>query len=210
MRHAVDYSLYLVTGRTPEDNLVDVVRRAVQGGVSVVQIREKEMDAREFVALAQAVKAALAPHGVPLIINDRVDVALAVDAEGVHVGQDDTPAASVRDMIGPDKLLGLSVHTPDDIRRAEALPVDYLGVGPVFPTTTKLDAKPPLGLEGFAALRALTDLPLAAIGGVDIDNTSDVIRAGADGVAVVSAICSAGSPEQASRDLLAAVRTGRS
>lgn len=177
-----------------------VVAEAVRGGATCVQLREKHLDTRPFVERARALKALLAPLGVPLIINDRVDVALAVGADGVHVGQSDLSADDVRRLM-PGALIGLSVENAEQVRGAWGQPVDYLGVSPVFTTPSKHDTAPALGLGGLAALRALTDLPLIAIGGIDLDNAAQVMAAGADGLAVVRALCAAPDPAQAARTL---------
>lgn len=177
-----------------------VVAAAVRGGATCVQLREKHLDTRPFIERARALKALLAPLGVPLIINDRLDVALAAGADGVHVGQSDMPPEEVRRFM-PDALIGLSVENADHVRAAERLPVDYLGVSPVFSTPSKRDAAPALGLEGLRALRALTRLPLVAIGGIDLDNAAQVMAAGADGLAVVRALCAAPDPAAAAQAL---------
>ena len=181
--------------------LEDIVREAVRGGIASVQLREKELSTRAFVAEATRIKALLAPHGIPLIINDRVDVALAIGAEGVHVGQSDMPAALVRKLVGPDVIIGLSVETWADVEEAESLPVDYLGVSPVFATPTKTDTRGAWGLEGLARIRAFSRHPLVAIGGLNASNIRSVVTAGAEGIAVVSAICAAKDPAQAARTL---------
>jgi thiamine-phosphate pyrophosphorylase len=202
-----DWSLYLVTDRrlSSPRSLHDVVRAALRGGVTAVQLREKECATRDFVDLARALKAILAPAGVPLVINDRVDVALAACADGVHIGQSDMDYRDARRLLGPDAIIGLSVETPEQAERAADLAVDYLGVGPIFPTPTKTDAAPVWGIEGLAALRRASRHLLVAIGGIDRENAGAVIRAGADGIAVVSAICAAPDPEQAARELRAAI-----
>jgi thiamine-phosphate pyrophosphorylase len=191
----------------PRD-LADVVRAAVRGGVTCVQLREKDLATRAFVARACLLREVLseAPRKVPLIVNDRVDVALACGADGVHVGQSDMPATLVRRML-PEAIIGLSVESLADVRAVadQGLPVDYLGVSPVFATPTKADAAPALGLAGLAAIRALTRLPLVAIGGIGHANAAAVFAAGADGLAVVSAICAAADPEGAARRLAAAL-----
>lgn len=196
--------LYLVTdqalsrGRT----LPDVVAAAVQGGVTCVQLREKDLPTREFLAQALALKALLGPLGIPLVVNDRVDVALACGAEGVHLGQSDMPPDEARRLLPPQVFIGWSVETPEDLKRSAMLPVDYLGVSPVFATPTKTDTKAPWGLAGLRSIRALTGLPLVAIGGIQLGNAAEVMAAGADGLAVVSALCSADDPAAAARALL--------
>ncbi len=201
----IDYSLYLVTDRglCLGRNLLDVVAAAVQGGVTLVQLREKDTDTREFVEQARALKKILAPTQTPLLINDRVDVALACDAEGVHVGQTDMLIADVRALIGPDKIVGLSVDTENDIHAARDLPVDYIGIGPVFPTQTKKTTCPPWGLEGLKKARKLWTKPLIGIGSVNHSNARQVMACGMDGIAVVSALCSAPDVQQAARELKA-------
>ncbi|WP_027185278.1 thiamine phosphate synthase [Desulfovibrio inopinatus] len=210
MKPTPDYSVYLVTDRPCclGRDVLDVVRQAVAGGAGVVQLREKSCDTRTFVELARAIKSVCSKAGALFVINDRLDVALAVDADGVHVGQDDMPVSVVREWIGPSKIVGLSVNTIEQAIEATGLGVDYLGVGPVFPTVTKADAKTPLGPEGLADMRTRVDLPLVGIGGITVANAAEVIRAGAVGVAVVSAICSASSPAQASAQLRDAVDLG--
>ena len=177
-----------------------VVAAAVRGGATCVQLREKQLDTRPFVERARALKALLAPLGVPLIINDRLDVALAAGADGVHVGQSDLPPENVRRLM-PHALIGLSVENPEQVRATADMPVDYLGVSPVFSTPSKQDTAPALGLEGLRAMRALTDLPLIAIGGIDLNNAAQVLAAGADGLAVVRALCAAPDPAAAAQAL---------
>jgi thiamine-phosphate pyrophosphorylase len=197
--------LYLVTdqaslrGRT----LADVVLAAVTGGVRCVQLREKALATRDFVALALAVKDLLAPFDVPLIINDRLDVALACGAQGVHLGQSDMPAALARQLLPPEVFIGLSVENLADVARAAGQPVDYLGISPVYATPTKTDTARPWGLAGVRQVRALTRLPLVAIGGIHQGNATEVLQAGADGLAVVSAICSAADPQAAAQSFQA-------
>jgi thiamine-phosphate pyrophosphorylase len=195
--------LYLVTDRglCGGRALEDVVAQAVQGGVACVQLREKELGTRAFVSLAVALKALLAPAKVPLIINDRLDVALASGADGLHVGQEDMPCALVRRFMGPGAIIGLSVETWEDVERAQDLDVDYLGVSPVFPTPTKTDTKAAWGLEGIQRIRAFSRHPLVGIGGLNLGNAAQAVQAGADGIAVVSAICASADPRLATREL---------
>ncbi len=195
--------LYLVTDRTlcGAKRLEDVVIQAVRGGVSYVQLREKEISTRAFVEEALRIKKILAPRKIPLIINDRVDVALAGNADGVHIGQEDMPYATVRKLLGPRAIIGLSVETWDDVVAGENLDVSYIGVSPVFSTPTKTDTKGAWGLEGLARIKAFSRHPLVAIGGIHEANIQDVVRAGARCVAVVSAICSSADPEAAAGQL---------
>lgn len=195
--------LYLVTdaGIASARGLEATVQAAVHGGVGCVQLREKQRDTRDFVALARALVARLAPLGVPLVINDRVDVALACGAQGVHLGQSDMPVADARRLLPPEVFIGWSVETLDDVARAASLPVDYLGASPVFATPTKTDTAAPWGLDGLRRLREHTPLPVVAIGGIHAGNAAQVLQAGADGLAVVSAICAAADPQAAAHEL---------
>ncbi|HEX4764681.1 MAG TPA: thiamine phosphate synthase [Lichenihabitans sp.] len=195
------YPLCLVTDRglARGRSLADVVAAAVRGGVTMVQLREKRATTRAFLEEARALKALLQGRGVPLIVNDRVDIALAVDADGVHVGQSDMPVETVRALIGPDKLVGLSITDEEAIARPDALAADYLGIGPVHPQHTKSDASVPLGIGGFGKLRRLTAKPVLAIGGVKPADVALLHEEGADGFAVVSAIMAAEDPEAAAR-----------
>ena len=195
------YRLCLVTDRdlSRGRSLVDVVSAALRGGVSMVQLREKSATTRVFLEEARALRALLRGTGVPLIINDRADIALAAEADGVHVGQTDMPLEAVRRLVGADRLIGLSITDADQIGRADAQAADYLGIGPVHAQATKAAASPPLGLGGFARLRRLTRKPVLAIGGVKPQDTALLLEEGADGFAVVSAIMAADDPAAAAR-----------
>ena len=206
-----DYSLYLVTDRTLSlgRSTVEVVRAAIRGGVSCVQLREKGCSTREFMDEARLLKALLAGTGVPLFINDRLDVALAVGADGVHLGQNDLPIADARRLVGNRMIIGISAESVADAVRAEAEGADYIGASPVFTTPTKTDTAPPLGLDGLRAIRRAVQLPLVAIGGINADNAAQVLRAGADGLAVVSAIVSAPCPRTAAAAIRQQIETTR-
>jgi thiamine-phosphate pyrophosphorylase len=201
--------LYFVTDRglCGGKSLPEVVLQAVRGGASCVQLREKEVSTRFFIEEALTIKGLLTPFQVPLIINDRLDVALAVGADGVHVGQEDIPYETARRLMGPKAIIGLSVETWEDVERAESLDCDYLGVSPGFATPTKRDTKAPWGLIGLAEIRAFSRHPLVGIGGLNAGNAEAVVRAGADGVAVVSAIYASPDPFAASRELADLIRT---
>lgn len=188
--------LYLVTdqGSLRGRTLTDVVLAAVQGGVTCVQLREKHLDSRDFYAQAVALMDLLRPWNVPLVINDRLDIALACGAQGVHLGQSDLPVHAARALLPESVFIGWSVETPEHVEQSAQLPVDYLGVSPVFATPTKTDTAAPWGLEGLRSLRTQTELPLVAIGGIHMHNAAEVLDAGADSLAVVSAICSADDP----------------
>ncbi len=188
----IDYSLYLVTDRKLSlgRSLLEVIKPAVDGGVTIVQLREKEVDSREFYREALGIKEFLDSRGIPLIVNDRLDIAIAVDAAGVHLGQEDLPIDVARKILGPGRIIGASVFTPDEAMQAEAMGADYLGLSPVFVTATKPELMKQIGVEGIGPIRRATRLPLIGIGSMNETNARSVIQAGLDGVAVVSAICS--------------------
>ena len=198
-----DGTLYLVTDRDLRRgrSLAEVVAEAVAGGVTCVQLREKRCSTREFLAEARSVREALRGTGAALIINDRVDIALASGADGVHVGQQDMPIGDVRRLGPPGWIIGVSAESVADAVEAEQAGADYVGASPVFATPTKTDTAPPLGLDGLRALRAAVRIPVVAIGGIQVGNAREVIAAGADGLAVVSAIMGADSPRAAAAAL---------
>lgn len=190
------YQLCLVTDRSLANgrSLAGIVAAAVKGGVTMVQLRDKTASTRAFIEDARALKALLAPPRVPLLVNDRIDVALAAGADGAHVGQADMPVALVRKLLGPKAIVGLSITQSAEARAEDIEFADYLGVGPIFPQLTKPDAAPTLGLEGLAEIRRITSKPIVAIGGVTAANVRAVRSAGADGGAIVSAIMGAQDP----------------
>ncbi len=205
-RPPLDLSLYLITDAhlSGSRGVTEVVRSAVIGGVTAVQLRDHEASTRELCRLGDALLEVLDGTGVPLLVNDRLDVALAIGAAGVHVGQSDLPVDAARRLGGPDFLVGLSVSTVPETVEVEALPagtVDYLGVGPVFPTLTKPGARAALGLEETARVRRSTGLPCVAIGGISPENAAGVRATGVAGIAVVSAICAAPDPAAAAKGL---------
>lgn len=206
---ALDLSLYLVLD--PDlcggpAGMVETARLAAANGATVIQLRAPQWKKRQWLATARELKAVLAPLGVPLIINDQIDVALAVDAEGVHVGQDDLPADVVRQLVGPDKWLGLSITQASELATIPPGVVDYLGIGPVYPTGTKSDAAPATGVDVFGDMVKAGGLPVVAIGGIQTANCAPLFVAGTDGVAVVSAICGQRDPAAATRQLAATIR----
>jgi thiamine-phosphate pyrophosphorylase len=199
----IDYSLYLVTDRGLASNraTLDIVRAAVRGGTSCVQLREKQCSTREFIEEALAIRAFLKREGILFLINDRVDVAQAVGADGVHLGQNDMPLKMARTILGDSMIIGISAESVADAVAAEREGADYLGVSPIFATATKTDTALPLGLAGLREIRKAVRIPLVGIGGLNKHNAADVIRHGADGVAVVSAIVAADDPQAAAQDL---------
>ena len=208
MPNPIDLSLYLVLD--PElcgspAAMVRTARLAAENGATAVQLRAPDWKKRQWLDTASALKAALAPLGVSLIINDHVDIALAIDADGVHVGQDDLPVAETRRLIGENKILGLSISNAAELA---AVPpgVDYLGIGPVYPTGTKPDAAVATGVPLFGKLVEAAGLPVVAIGGINIGNVEALFAAGTQGVAVVSAICGQADPARATAALFATIR----
>lgn len=204
MKPYINYSLYLVTDEVERCRygLVETVRRAVEGGVTLVQYRSEKLTHEEQKAQVLPLQQYLRSVGVPLIINDNVALAVEIDAEGIHIGQDDMPVAEARALIGPDKILGLTVTTAEQMAAVNTELVDYIGCGPVFPTITKDDAPPPMGVEGWAELAKLSPLPIVAIGGLNAERTAAIRATGlAAGVAVVSAICAAENPTAAAQQL---------
>ncbi|HEY8425866.1 MAG TPA: thiamine phosphate synthase [Limnochordales bacterium] len=202
-RRSLDLSVYVVTDRelARGRSLESVVAAAIAGGATAIQLREKKATTREFVELAQALRGMTQEAGVSLIVNDRIDVALAVDADGVHVGQDDMPARLARQLIGPERILGVTAGTEEEARRAQRDGADYLGCTAVFPTSTKPDHREPLGLDGLERLARAVSIPVVAIGGIHAGNAADVLARGAAGIAVVSAVMAADDPEAATRQL---------
>lgn len=196
--------LYLVTDRDvcQGRDLLEIISQAIEGGVTMVQLREKNCDTRQFIDIATKIKELLKPKHIPLIINDRVDVALAVDADGVHIGQSDMPYDMARKLLGADKIIGLSVENMEDVVEANKLNVDYIGVSPVFATPTKTDTATPFGLEGLRKAVGLSIHPTVAIGGINKKTVKDVMTCGVDGVAVVSAIIGADNPKEATKKLI--------
>lgn len=206
----IDYSLYLVTDRSLScgRRTEDVVREAVAGGVTVVQLREKHCSTREFIEEARALHLLLRQLAIPLIINDRLDVALAIGAEGLHLGQTDMRIADAR-RLAPSLIIGVSAESFDDALQAERDGADYIGISPVFATPTKTDTAEPFGIEGIRTIRTHVNIPLVGIGGINQTNAAEIIRAGADGIAVVSAIVSATSPQNAAAELRALVQSAQ-
>ncbi|SHE72512.1 thiamine-phosphate pyrophosphorylase [Mariniphaga anaerophila] len=198
-----DLGLYLVTDRDLSLGrpLEFIVEEAVKGGVTMVQLREKACSSLEFYQLGIRLKKLLKPYAVPLIINDRLDIALAVDADGLHIGQSDLPWEVARRLLGKDKILGLSVETMEQAEESNKLDIDYIGISPVFATPTKTDTFQPFGLEGVKAVSSIARHPNVAIGGINMNNAAQVMAQGANGIAVVSAISSAENPRLAAEAL---------
>lgn len=190
-------------------DLVDVVRAALRGGTPAIQLRAKGESTRGMVELGRRLRAETAAAGALLFVNDRVDVALVIDADGAHLGDDDLPLEAARAIAPSGFLLGRSVDTPDEARVAERQGADYVGAGPVQATPSKLDAAPAIGIRGIQSISDATSLPVVAIGGIDAGNAAEVARAGAAGVAVIRAVVQAEDPGSAARALVEGVRRGR-
>lgn len=198
----IDYSLYLVTDHRnkTDEEFLNIIEEAIKGGTSIVQLREKTASTKDFYQLALKVKEITTRYDVPLLINDRMDIALAVDSEGVHLGQDDMPADIARKIIGDDKILGVSASTVEEAIKAQIDGADYIGSGAVFPTATKDDADS-VSKEELKSIVDSIDIPVVAIGGITIENARELKDTGIAGFSVVSAIMSADDPKEASQKL---------
>jgi len=200
---SIDYSLYLVTDRglSRGRSTLEIVKAGVAGGVTCVQLREKDCSTRQFIKEALSIKEYLKENNIPLIINDRVDVAQAVQADGVHLGQTDMPLQMAKNILKNSMIIGISAESLEDAIRAEKDGADYIGVSPIYATPTKTDTAMPLGLEGLKKISRTVKIPKVAIGGLNKENAGEVILNGADGIAVVSAIVSADDPRKAAEKL---------
>ena len=198
----IDFTLYLVTDRRwlGKKSLPAAVEEAIQGGVTMVQLREKEVSSREYLEMAKRVKEVTDRYGIPLIINDRTDIAFACDADGVHLGPDDLPVPIARKILGRKKIIGASADSLEEAFMLEAQGADYLGVGAVFPTDTKTDAGR-ITLGDLAGIKAAVKIPVVAIGGINAGNAASAITTGVDGVAVVSAVMAKKDIKKAAFDL---------
>ena len=207
----IDYSLYLVTDRgiSRGRTTIQIVEAALRGGVTCVQLREKTCSTREFITQALSIKDHLKRYNVPLIINDRVDIALAVNADGVHLGQSDMPIETAKAILKDSMIIGISAESLKNAVQAEKDGADYIGVGSIYATSTKTDTASPLGLEGLREIRRSVKIPLVGIGGLNRENAGEVINNGADGVAVVSAIVAAHDPEKAAGELKKIIEQAR-
>lgn len=201
LRRPLDLYVIVDTAVAGDRDPVALAAAAIAGGATALQLRAKDLPTVRQVAVARALADLARRHAVLFIVNDRLDVALAVEADGVHLGWEDLPPADARRLLGPERVLGVSAGNLEEARAALAAGADYLGVGPIFPTRTKADAGEAIGLEGLRAIRALSSVPIVAIGGITAENAAAVIAAGADGVAVISAVLLAPDPTAAARRL---------
>jgi len=186
-------------------DILQLIGAALEGGATIIQLRGKKWTSREFLEIGIKAVQFLRPKKRPLIINDRVDIALACEADGVHLGQDDMPLLCAREILGKKRIIGISVSTPEDAKAAEIGGADYIGAGPIFKTLSKKDVGPLLGLEGVRRIREEVKVPILAIGGISVANAADVIAAGADGVAVISAITAADNPKKAATEIIESI-----
>ena len=205
---SIDYSLYLVTDRgiLKGRDILEAVEAAIKGGVTLLQLREKDISSLDFYNLALKVKEITKRYNVPLIINDRLDIALAVDADGLHIGQEDLPVEAARKLLGQSKILGYSVADMEQALHGVRSGADYLGAGPVYPTGSKSDAAAPIGLDCLRDIKQKVSIPVVGIGGIGMDNVEDIRRTGIDGISVISAILGSSDIEAASRTLANAWR----
>ena len=199
----IDYSVYLVTDHRnkTDEEFLRIIEESIKGGTSIVQLREKTASTKDFYQLALKVKEITSKYDVPLLINDRIDIAIAVDSEGVHIGQDDMPADIARKIIGEDKILGVSASTVEEAKKAQEDGADYIGSGAVFPTATKDDADS-VSKEELNEIVESIDIPVVAIGGITLENAVTLKDTGIAGFSVVSAIMSADDPKEASQKLM--------
>jgi thiamine-phosphate pyrophosphorylase len=209
----VDLRLYAIVDPEQSDDCAALARRVALGGATLVQLRDKRSSTREMISRAREIKAALASSRVPILVNDRVDIALAAGAEGVHLGQDDMPIADARRLLGPSAIIGLSVKTMEEAVAAPFEVLDYVAIGGVFATASKANPGPPIGTDGLASIvnvlrTRAPDFPICAIAGINVRNAGKVIGAGADGVSVISALAKAPDPESAARELRKIVDAG--
>lgn len=199
----INYKLYLITDRSFLNgrSLKDCVEAAIKGGVTLVQVREKDASTREFYKIAKEVKESTSKYNIPLLINDRIDIALAIDAEGVHLGQSDMPIKLARKILGEDKIIGISANTLEEALEAQKAGADYLGIGPVFYTGTKKDIDEPIGVHGLKEITQNIRIPSVAIGGINKENAESVLETGVNGISVISAILGSEDIEKASIEL---------
>ena len=202
IKEDIDYSVYLVTDSRDksEEEFLAIIEEAIKGGTSIVQLREKTASTKDFYELALKVKEITSRYDVPLLINDRIDIALAIDSEGVHIGQDDMPADIARAIIGDEKILGVSASTVDEAVKAQKDGADYIGSGAVFPTSTKDDADS-VSKDELKEIVNSIDIPIVAIGGITLENAQELKDTGISGFSVVSAIMGAKDPQEASKKL---------
>ncbi len=197
-----DFELYVITGEEfhPERDVVEVMEEAIQGGADIIQLRDKTSDKKTVFEKAKKLKALCASYDIPFIVNDHIDVALAIEADGVHVGQEDLPLTEVRKLVGPDKIIGVSSHCLSEAITAEKEGADYIGVGPIFATKSKVDVVDPVTTSYIQEVKAAISIPFVAIGGIKKHNLQEVVDAGAERVCVITEIVAAEDVKQATID----------
>lgn len=206
-----DLSLYLVLDPDlcRSHSMVETTMDAIAGGATIVQLRDKEAGTDGLIRAGRELMRAMEGTNVPLIVNDDIEAAIAIGAHGLHVGQDDLPSQIARDRLGPDKIIGLSIESEEVAQKVDRTIVDYVGIGPVFATPTKPDHKPAIGFDGLEKLVRMVGLPSVAIGGLKRDHVLPALESGADGVAVVSAICGQPDPKQATAHIAETLKSAR-
>lgn len=211
MKNLLDLSLYLITqrGDLSLDAFNCLLDQAIKGGVTAIQLREKGTSKAEFIEIGKALVNRLKPKGIPVIVNDSIEVAFEINADGVHLGQGDSSVTEARKILGKKAIIGLSVENLEQALVAESLDINYIGAGPIFSTKSKPDAAKPFGLEGLKTLCSISRHPVIGIGGINIDNIQDIICAGASGVALISAIFNASSPFHAAQDIIFKIKESR-
>lgn len=208
----VDFDLYLITDRhqTGGRDLVDVLRHALDGGVHAIQLREKDLSTRELYELARTVRKLTEPYGARLFINDRVDITLAVDADGVHLGNSSMPLYKVRQLLGPDKLIGVSCHNQTNVVSAQGNGADFVTFGPVYQTPSKVIYGHPVGLDPLQTASEIAEIPVFGLGGITRERIGEVLSHGASGIALVSAVIAASDPREEAEAILSLIRSVKS
>lgn len=206
-----DFHLYVITGEQfhPDRNYLEVMEEAIQGGADIIQLREKNKSKKELLEMARELRKLTRKYNVLFIVNDHLDIALAVDADGVHVGQDDLPLVEARKILGPDKIIGISTHALEEARQAEQDGADYIGVGPVYETKSKVDVVDPVGLDYVQQVTENISIPYVAIGGIKLHNLTEVLAAGAKRICVISAIVGAEDVQRAAQEFSQQIEAAR-
>lgn len=206
-----DFHFYVITGEQfhPERHYLEVMEEAIKGGADIIQLREKNKTKKQLLQMARELRELTRQYGVTFIVNDHIDIALAVDADGIHLGQDDLPLEEARKIMGPNKIIGISTHALEEAQAAEAGGADYIGVGPVFPTNTKEDVVDPVGLRYVKQVVEQINIPFVAIGGIKLHNVDQVLEAGATRVCVVSAVVGADHVQEATASFSQKIKAAR-
>ncbi|WP_025028738.1 thiamine phosphate synthase [Caldalkalibacillus mannanilyticus] len=203
-----DFHLYVITGEQfyPQQEYLAVIEEAILGGADIVQLREKNKTKKELLEMAKKLKELCSKYHVPFIVNDHIDIALAVDADGIHLGQDDLPLSEARRILGSEKIIGISTHAIEEAIEAERNGADYIGVGPIYETKSKVDVVDPVGLSYIKEVVSQTKIPFVAIGGIKLHNLDKVLEAGAQRICVISAIVGAENVKEAASQFSSRIR----